>query len=67
MLEEISKVFDISSSIIFHNFLPLHCEEILHVRVTLGQEFFRCDWCLYGARVEKLSAHKNARFGKAVV
>ena len=34
MMERISKLFDISSSIIFHNFLPLLCEKIFHVHVT---------------------------------
>ena len=37
MLAKISKLFEISSGIIFHNFLPLHCKQIFHVHVTLGQ------------------------------
>ena len=39
MLETISKLFDISSSISLPNFFPLHFEEIFHVLVTQGQAY----------------------------
>ena len=35
--KKVSKLFDISCSIIFHNLLPLRCEEIFHVLGTLDQ------------------------------
>ena len=61
MLEEISKLFDIFSSIIFHNFLPLHCEEIFLVHVALGLTC-RKKWIFISSALQKFCSENYRNF-----
>ena len=58
MLEEILKLFDISSIIIFHSFLLLHCEEIFLEHVTLGQTW-RKKWMFMTLLLFDYAMEKN--------
>ena len=58
MLEEISKLFDISSSIFFHNCLSLHCEKIVLVHATHRSNLQK-EMDVYNVTIVYLTMEKN--------